>query len=165
MDNATKVVFLDCDGVLNSVEDFIENPSSDVSIQDSYRNNLRVNRKNVENLNKIIEATGAKIVLSSSWRVMSYEYIYVSHLQPAGLVGKMIGQTPDLNNRFTKYTPRGYEIQEWMEENYLPKNFVILDDNHDMRHLVPNLVLTDFFEGGLKEEHIQPAIDVLERVK
>ena len=54
-----KVIFLDVDGVLNSQQLF-EKCEDDQLIS--------VDEDNIKNLKTIVDATGAKIVLSSSWR-------------------------------------------------------------------------------------------------
>ena len=54
-----KVIFLDVDGVLNSQQLFEK--SEDAQL-------ISVDEENIKNLKKIVDATGAKIVLSSSWR-------------------------------------------------------------------------------------------------
>ena len=53
-----KVIFLDVDGVLNSQQLF-EKCEDDQLIS--------VDEDNIKNLKTIVDATGAKIVLSSSW--------------------------------------------------------------------------------------------------
>ena len=53
-----KVIFLDVDGVLNSQQLFEK--SEDAQL-------ISVDEENIKNLKKIVDATGAKIVLSSSW--------------------------------------------------------------------------------------------------
>ena len=54
-----KVIFLDVDGVLNSQQLF-EKCEDDQLIS--------VDEDNIKNLKTIVDATGAMIVLSSSWR-------------------------------------------------------------------------------------------------
>ena len=60
-----KVIFLDVDGVLNSQQLF-EKCEDDQLIS--------VDEDNIKNLKTIVDATGAKIVLSSSWR-----YVWADH--------------------------------------------------------------------------------------
>ena len=52
-----KVIFLDVDGVLNSQQLFEK--SEDAQL-------ISVDEENIKNLKKIVDATGAKIVLSST---------------------------------------------------------------------------------------------------
>ena len=61
-----KVLFLDIDGVLNNDKTFEE--VHDYYVKTGYHK-VEIGLDMVERLFKIIEATGAKIVLSSSWRL------------------------------------------------------------------------------------------------
>jgi hypothetical protein len=108
----SKIVFLDFDGVMNS-----GNPDKWVEI-DPYH---------VQFLNKITDATGASIVLTSSWRFFG---AIDDLLLNAGVTAPIVGKIPDSTNRgrdghyaFT----RGAEIQTWISKNNVSQ-FVILDD-------------------------------------
>ena len=61
-----KVIFLDIDGVLNSVNTFKKRYEEHQKIN---KWTLEIDLKMLENLKEIVEKTDAKIVLSSSWRV------------------------------------------------------------------------------------------------
>lgn len=67
-----KIIFLDIDGVLNH-EDFyrerFEKRYDDGAIEHPYS---EIDPKTVQRLNKIIEETGANIVISSTWRHSGY---------------------------------------------------------------------------------------------
>lgn len=123
-----KVIFLDIDGVLNNQlmfetrEAIIKTPGGNLS------------RTCVAAFNKLIADTGAKIVLSSTWRT---DTDIEDYLKEAGLEGEIIGKTPVLRDCFTL---RGNEIHAWIVENkeylgaeyYDYHSFVILDDDSDM---------------------------------
>ncbi|BAL83067.1 hypothetical protein SELR_13590 [Selenomonas ruminantium subsp. lactilytica TAM6421] len=137
------VIFLDVDGVLNSAKD-------GYSIKLSTDLHLKL-------LKRIVKATKAKIVLSSSWR---------------------IGWTPasrNLLNRFKDFgleimdcTPklpescRGDEIKQWLNDSeYEIGRFVILDDEADMAEFTAaNLVQTDT-KVGLQEKDAIRCIKML----
>jgi hypothetical protein len=55
---------------------------------------------------------------------------------------------------------RGAEIQQWMDENWTPERFVILDDNADMDHLLPHLVRTSSIVG-LTDANATKAVEML----
>lgn len=122
------IIFLDIDGVLNNYSYRTEFP------------NL-ICPYNIVNLNKIIAATKAKIVISSYWR----ETITTDFLKSFGFIGDVIGYTPRLSfhcEAFPTYSysvPRGCEIKAWLELNKADLGvkmsklkYVILDDDSDM---------------------------------
>jgi hypothetical protein len=138
-----KIIFLDIDGVLNVIEQG----------RDEYGQIFH--QHFIDNLKKIIDETGAKIVLSSSWRKSSLTIIQ-EMWKFRNLPGEVIDVTPSLylqkggsivfyNNKLVKeptpkingYTiPRGAEIEYWLknESSLIDKvtNYVILDDDTDM---------------------------------
>lgn len=158
-----KIIFLDFDGVLNSLLYFQSLKAKGYS-QERIMNSLEPGM--VERLNKIIEATDAKIVISSTWRKLHTMQELKDFLTTYGFrhVDKIVGVTPNLNR------DRGYEIEKWMNdvkseltyENNPITKFVILDDNSDMvyPHLLSNLVLTDWIDG-MQDEHAEKAIRIL----
>lgn len=126
-----KLIFLDIDGVLitkHSKTSWIPHPPCVYALQ------------------KILDNTGASIVVSSSWR-----HIHGIDLQRTlsqfGLINfKYLGITPDLKGD----NPRGYEIIEWfnsMSINHNDTKFVIIDDDDDMGKLIPFLVRTNWDDG------------------
>ncbi len=122
-----KVIFLDFDGVLNLI------PQG----HDYYGGIFHP--EFVDNLGRIIEETGAKLVISSSWRTMGLERLkmmWEHRLYP----GDIIGVTPDLRWRTKKDAMelneveyvRGDEIESWLNLHPEVTNYVILDDDDDM---------------------------------
>ena len=146
------VVFLDIDGVLNSVtwSRTRPRPSSD-----------NFDPSAVARLNRLIEATGAAIVVSSSWRQYGEEWV-TKALKNAGVLAPIIGCTPILDDGSTimRALPRGKEIQAWLDAWPDVETFVILDDEPDMVHLRRRLVRTDQ-EVGLTDADVDRAIAML----
>lgn len=109
-----KVIFLDIDGVLNSNEYFEE-------IKNLEKKGIekQIDIKKIKLLKKAVDETGAKVVLSSSWR-------YTRKAQDLkGLLLKYdiyADSTPLINNI------RGLEIKEWLSEHQDVEKYVILDD-------------------------------------
>ena len=106
-----KVIFLDIDGVLvcyDSVDKTAEKPKLPIDPETHMHN---FHKPCVKNLNKIIEATGAKLVLSSTWRFIEGLDKTNEHLTKNGVVAQCVNQTPDLNRKMTNGvwipTPRG----------------------------------------------------------
>ena len=139
-----KVIFLDVDGVLNSA-------------RDGYSINLE-NDYHFEMLKKIVDATDANIVLSSSWRigfsVLSLpEKNLIERLEKYGM--KIMDFTPCMTGT------RGDEIREWLSNNGPVESFVILDDEGDMAEFKEtNLVKTNT-SIGLQEKDVDKAIEIL----
>ena len=150
------IVFLDVDGVLNSIAFLKANP--DLHPDD------HIDPLNVKRLNDLTDATGAKIVVSSTWRL---PFLWINDLAGLkallarhGVTGDIIGMTPSLN----PHQPRGKEIQQWMDDSGLDiGNIVILDDDSDMAHLWNLLVKTDLFNGGLQDHDVALAIQILNK--
>lgn len=60
-----KIIFLDIDGVLNTIETFINRKKE---YKETGILNVEIDEFRVQYLKQIIKETDAKIVLSSSWR-------------------------------------------------------------------------------------------------
>ena len=134
-----KIIFLDYDGVVNSLwfQDVNGEPNFNFPSDDKVNNTQAIAW-----LNKLCRETGAKIVVTSTWRNADN---YKECLYNAGLNKNIdiLGKTKKLG------TKRGIEIQKWLDEN---KNlniekFVILDDDMDMEHLIDYLIVTDGLIG------------------
>lgn len=123
-----KIIFLDVDGVL------INN-----------KNGKHWNQPDsacIAQLNRITDATGAAIVLSSCWRVGRTAVECRELMTGWGVVGKVLGRTGEMAEA------RGYEIGAWLAAYPRPVDaFVIIDDDKDMTTFMDHLIRTDFREG------------------
>lgn len=127
-----KVIFLDIDGVLNVI------PQG----QDKYGGIFH--QHFVDNLAWIIQETGAKIVVSSSWRHSGLQFI-LDMWRDRDLPGEVVDITGDRLDLDCFSFQRGVEIQEWLDVHPEVTKYVILDDDGDMlRHQWPNFVQTSF---------------------
>ena len=157
-----KVIFLDIDGVLN-----FDN-CSDRLVDNSWH---ECSPAAVERLNKIIRATGAKIVLSSTWgNYHSYEWVE-GFLVAHGL-DMSYDQVMDREKIILGVTPkklssmRGQEINFWLqdaEEDGLEVfSYVVLDDDTSAMQLHEGrFIQTRMHYGGLLDEHVEKAIEIL----
>jgi hypothetical protein len=116
-----KVIFLDVDGVLNCTK--TERGWGKMRFVDT-RKMLRVR--------EICDRTGAKVVISSSWREGAQDdALPVDKMQWQALIAEfdkhripVIGMTPIAHDRW-----RGDEISMWLKSQEEPvKDFVIVDD-------------------------------------
>jgi len=151
-----KFIFLDIDGVLNSRQ-FIQNLEQTKSplFEDC---NQWIDPNLVNKLNKLIEETGAEVVMSSSWRLDHTKEQLEKLLSVYGFNHQIYSYTPD-----DWYCERGGEIKSWLKE-YVINNkldgFVILDDLNNMGDLISHLVQTDE-EYGLQDCDVEKAINIL----
>lgn len=142
-----RVIFLDFDGVLNSMQYFKARPPTEGTKE--WRECHDLDPAGIKIVNDILQQTGAKVVVSSTWRHGRTVERLQELLAARGFQGEVIDMTPRI------YTPsvRGDEIQEWLDLNPC-SGYAIIDDDSDMAHLLPRLVKTKFHGGGLIEEHI-----------
>lgn len=139
-----KVIFLDVDGVLNCH-----------TTKQKIDGILGIDPVRVARLKEIVDATGAQLVLSSTWRMRPRDVVSVANAL-AEFDMELIGKTPILS------TIRGDEIAAWLaacEEEIT--HICILDDDTDMGNLTKHLVKTNFFKGGLCPKQVQKAIKML----
>lgn len=160
-----KVIFLDFDGVINSAE-FMKARHKAKETKDIDRNSERdekskfnwyismISEEHVSRLNQIVKATGAKIVVSSTWRILHDVEELSAFLKAKGFIGEIIDRTPRFGG-----APRGEEITCWLDNNKVDR-FVILDDDSDMCGLKHKLVHTSW-QTGLQPEHVVKAIEML----
>lgn len=125
-----KVIFLDIDGVLNLCYEG----------RDEYGSLFHPHL--VDNLKRLIDETGAKIVISSTWR-FSGLVIMREMWDKRGLPGEVIGITPNFMRKYGTTLCRGKEIDSYLEENKDITSYVILDDDTDMEdHQMDRFVKT-----------------------
>lgn len=157
------IIFLDIDGVLNSMAYF-----------DKYKSHADISDYHLQMLAKIYHTCDANIVLSSSWRTLDdesdihvhfiYEYL-INELARYDM--KIMSKTPVID----MYRP--LEIKTWLD-NRVDKDkirFVSLDDDfvkeqYDEYGIGDCLVKTEFYcheisEGGLQQKHVDKAIEIL----
>lgn len=151
-----KIIFLDIDGVLNS-----KNPT------ESCGQYVGIEDRLVIKLQKIVKATGAKIVLTSSWRY-DWEPVHKDNQEPLGTyldrkLSKYGLYAMDKTDPHCLYA-RGRGIHEWLNGKYV-ESFVILDDEaHDYEEvkLKERWIQTyDVDDGGITDEDVARAIDLL----
>jgi len=128
-----KIIFLDIDGVLNCENGYRNDYCKYVdwvSKKGAKEHHQAFYPKSKDLLNKLIKETGAKIVITSTWRFSGIEFIRGVWEQEK-MEGEIIGMTPALNFRGggikifdasnqdeEAYTiPRGCEIEYWLKVN------------------------------------------------
>ena len=136
-----KIIFLDLDGVLNS-EDSRDSMIRLWELNNSFKSRdefgFLFDERCVNWLRYIIMKTGAKIVISSTWRSKGLNRMKEMWAK-RGLPGEVIDITPvtidpaivELYAATNNEADRGYEIQEWIDINQ-PQKYCIIDDQNDM---------------------------------
>lgn len=136
-----KILFLDIDGVMNNAR------SSQTA--DRY---LPIEPYAVLLLDRIIQATGCQVVLSSSWRHMLDWKDMMKRFMPSV---EFLDKTPRVDGGF-----RGDEILKWIidfeEKNERVEVHAILDDNLDFHRDQP--LFKTSWPTGLTEEIAQAVI-------
>jgi hypothetical protein len=173
--NDYPIIFLDFDGVLNTEKYYCELKSKGLPSNDKY--GQLFDPEAVANLRKIIDATGARIVVSSSWRYMGLNVLQRMWYD-RDLPGRIVDITPlhllDDKLRDTDLTQldvlslcRGNEIKWYFDEvldaNSDSHRFVIFDD---LKEVLPEL--QDHFIRidpivGITEKDVERAIEVVNR--
>jgi hypothetical protein len=128
------VIFLDIDGVLNTHKTV-----------ERWRGCIGIDQVLAQRFSRLQQATGACVVLSSTWRLSRN---WKANMHRNGVTG-IIDKTPDLRGRI-----RGEEIQAWLDAHPEVHLYAILDDVRDLLPHQP-LFRTSFFRGGLTEEIAQ----------
>jgi hypothetical protein len=149
----TKIIFLDIDGVLN-------NNSSIQQDKDFPVRHLDHDACLV--LKEIVEKTKAKVVISSTWRFIYYDFL-VKHLATYKI--KVIDKT----GQGCRHCVRGNEILTWIKDNekvigcdyYVYRNYVILDDSTDMLYWQKDNFVKINNDFGLTNNYVDTIISIL----
>jgi hypothetical protein len=135
-DSSRKIVFLDIDGVLNG-DRYIEARGPQAS--DELWTSADLDPLAIQALNALIQQTGAKVVVSSSWRHHHTLDELRDVLRERGFVGDLIDVTPRMHGE-----PRGVEIRTWIRVQSTPNlRIVVLDDEAPTAELDSRWVRTD----------------------
>jgi len=141
-----KVLFLDCDGVLNSWKDF----------QHGEHNPL--NPGSCQLLREVLDATNAKVVISSVWRM---DFSWRKLLGDSGPLARSDLFDHDFITPVSKSGRRGEEIKIWLDRNPEVKQYAIVDDNNDfLAYQLPFFVQTPT-STGMQQTHADRLIELL----
>lgn len=162
----SKIIFLDIDGVLNSNEtafyfrlhNINQNGYGEFFSADEVPTNANVcwGQDLVDNLRRIVDATKAEIVISSTWRITHPVNQFPEMFKLYGWDNApVIGRTKQFGDC------RGDEIKEWLIRNPEVTNYVILDDNSDMLKEQSGHFVKTSEKYGLSVKNANKAIDIL----
>ena len=149
-----KIIFLDIDYVVNCMSTKERAPSGVVGVE----------QRLIAYIKEIVDATGAKIVLSSTWR-KDWAFNLLNGKDWDYLREEFAKQ----NLYFFDYTPirsdshRGREIKEWLEStDYNVRSYVIIDDEiFDIKDLHEGHMVQTSFNDGINPYAVKMAIEIL----
>jgi hypothetical protein len=149
------VIFLDIDGVLRTdVSDRYWSEATGQPIPKSVFDRL-FSSHSIAILNEIVYITGAKVVITSTWRVQHSLEQLRSIFKIRGFRGQIIDTTKIIGNR-------GEEIQEWLDTHVVNKYVVIDDSVKDILiHINPKRVVKIESNIGLNDIHFDSITDLL----
>jgi HAD domain in Swiss Army Knife RNA repair proteins len=133
-----KIVFLDIDGVLNCKQ--TPNPRKFPFIVDGAL---------LGRLERLLEITGAEVVLDSNWRYDPVGLLAAKHFRVP-----FVDTTPDLPGQ-----PRCTPILEWLHQHPDVERFIVIDDEDDELDDLP--LFQPLRREGLSDEIVTTAADYL----
>ncbi len=141
MTSPAKVLFLDVDGVLNSLEWFAVHRDA----------SSEIDPRAVRRVERIIAKTGATVVLSSAWRLSSDSIVKVRR---SGI--PIADCTPYYSGE-----PRWVEIMSWLQDNPETLSYAILDDDGDAGVTTPDRFVQTNWVSGLTDMQADRVIAIL----
>ena len=143
-----KLVFLDVDGVLNSLG--------------SCRGGIEIQEDKLKLLKKIIDCIGAEIVISSSWRLVNHELKQLSdalkkyNMRYIGVTPKLFYRTDEIASFIKSYRK--------INKNIYISHWIAIDDINlskwNAKMMKNHFVHTSLLRG-LTEFHVEKAIKLL----
>jgi hypothetical protein len=151
----TKIIFLDVDGVLNSND-----------TEDIFKGFIGLDYSGIKLLREIIDATGAEIVLVSTWKIGWSKDNKESQNDLANYLDARLAEEglKIMDKTEGSVSDRGTGIVDWLSK-YPVESWIVIDDeifkDYEECGIMPHLVKTSFYDGGLKEKHVEMAIEML----
>jgi hypothetical protein len=151
------IIFLDIDGVLCTQNLW----KPDKIASDGYS---EFNQKCVNNLNMLVELTGAKIILTSSRRINKTVEEFTAIMQRRGFTGQILAKVNE--DEQINSTARNEKIRQWINKHGLPDRYVIIDDDARLAEIgdpyIHHWVRTTYHRG-LDEKALEEALQILKK--
>ena len=142
-----KIIFLDFDGVLLPL------PANG-----NFERELEPNEEAVKNLNLLYQLTGARVVVTSSWRNGRTERELGTLLAIWGFNGPVYGKTSDNSGE----EDRKEQINRWLHDTpAVVESFVILDDDRTDLESLANYLVSPKPDVGLQYHDVVEALRIL----
>lgn len=161
---ATKILFLDIDGVLNCMNVPDKKPFHDERC-------YGLNPALVANLKRVVDSTGCKIVVSSSWRYFKDYKPFRKNCEWKKVLADMLGYDADslfIGDTPTVFGTRGKQIVQWLSENckklHSPVKICVVDDEISdiVDEISKNVVVKTDYMHGLTESDADKIIDIFD---
>lgn len=167
-----KILFLDIDGVLNTKRHHEYCYENGIENSDEY--GYLFDPVAVQNLTKIVDESGACIVISSSWKYSGLSTL-LDMWNDRSLPGRVIDITPDTESdefllnadleNMELFSCRGYEIKEWLTAHGKGvESYAILDDEQEMLPEQQSHFVQTNTAVGITEEDAEKVIGILSKV-
>lgn len=149
-----KVIFLDFDGVMDTA--YYDNYLNYMGLPEKDKYGVVFDSDCIANLRRIIDETGADIIVSSTWKdFMTYKEI-LEMWEYRKLPGFVTDTTPTCSRK------RGDEIDSWLEECNTECEYVIIDDMDETQfneHQYDRLFVVNPYDG-LNEQTAEKVIQL-----
>lgn len=151
-----KIIFLDIDGVVNCMH-----------TKQKLRGIIFVDPRKIQLIKNIVDATGARIVLTSTWRFGWHDIEEHINSPNASDFISLRDEFNKIGLDFFDKTERsddgyrGKEISKWLENHPEVTNYVVIDDDTDIKPHGLNFVQTSW-QKGICQNHVRKAIKILE---
>ena len=148
------IIFLDIDGVMRTHNsDLNWSRELNQSIPTTFKRLF--SKESMGNLNYLISLTGAKVVITSTWRM----YYTKTELQNIFREQVFVGQIIDTTS---VGDTRGEEIVQWLNEHRID-NFAVIDDNiKDILNRIPQCKVVKCNPlDGLDDDTFDKVLDIL----
>ncbi len=152
-----KTIFLDFDGVMDTAYYGHILGKEGRSANDEFGAVFDPNC--VKCLKKIVDKTGAEVVVTSSWKSLMSFGEMLDMWEKRGLPGELI----DMTSTTSTCRNRGDEIDAWLKECKEDCQYVILDDIDESNfneHQLPRLIVVNPYHG-LDMKAAEKAIELL----
>jgi len=152
-----KIIFLDVDGVLNSND-----------TEDSFKCFIGLDCSGIKLLREIVDATRSEIVLVSTWKIGWQKDNKSRQDSLADYLDKRLAEEglKILDKTEGSVADRGAGIVDWLSKHPV-ESWIVLDDeifpDYEECGIMPRLVKTSFYDGGLKDKHVELAIKILNK--
>jgi hypothetical protein len=155
----SRFLFLDIDGVLATPATYRRRRSViPETLPEKEYEALLLDPACVAFVQQFCDKSGARIVLSTSWRLIYPLKMMRGILRRSGLLAEVVGETPRRQDGH-----RGREIEQYVVDHVIdPKDIIILDDELDLSPLGHRHVLTSCFGRcpGFRRKHLRQALHV-----
>jgi len=157
-----KVIFLDIEGVLVTSRNIsnVATIDSRTAVQPDIFDKVAV-----QNLDRLLKETGAKIVVSSFWRMGIPKANLILMLKLAGIKNPpVIDVTPFVWDNNLKRTNRAKEILKWLTQHPFIEEYVVIDDcGYEKLEGIPpeRYIETTMHSGFGAEAAYQKAVEIL----